>query len=140
MAKSRSSQLLVLAAVLVGLVPVVFGLIRAISTGDDVRYLWLALSAIVGSMAVMVLGRRASDSLRVSPGRAVAAVAAGATSAAATAILLGATPGPGVAIVAVAFGLCSGASAVLVISRAEGGCTDAPNRMGPALRVEPARA
>jgi membrane associated rhomboid family serine protease len=114
MAKSRRSQLFVLAAALFALVPVVFGLIRAISTGDDVRYLWLALSAILGSMAVMGLGQRASDSLRVSPRRAVAAVAAGATCAAATAILLGATAGPGVAIVAVAFGLCTGASAVLI--------------------------
>jgi len=114
MAKLRRSQLFVLAAVLAALLPVAFGLIRAISTGDDVRYLWLALSAIAGSMAIMGLGLRASDSVRLSPWHAVAAVAAGATSAAATAVFLGATAGPGVAIVAVAFGLCTGASAVFV--------------------------
>jgi hypothetical protein len=110
---STRRTLLLLAALILGAVPAIFGLIRAITTGDDVRYLWLAASAMLGSLAVMVLGHGTSGPAQVSPGRAVGAIAAGAACAAATAIFLGATAGPGVAIVALAFGLCTGLSAVL---------------------------
>ena len=98
---------------LVAAVPVVFGLVRAIRTGDDFRYLWLAAAANLGSLVVTLPWYRASGPGRISPGRVVSAFAAGAAGAAATAILLGATAGPGVAIVAAAFGLCTGTSAVL---------------------------
>ena len=54
--ESRRHHLLLLVAVLLAAVPVLFGFVRAINTGDDFRYLWLAASAIVGSLAVMVLG------------------------------------------------------------------------------------
>jgi hypothetical protein len=109
----RRRPLLVIAAVLAA-VPGVFGLVRAVSTGDDFRYLWLAAAAMIGStVAVRVFGYRAPGAARVTPGRVVAAVATGAGCAAATAIFMGATAGPGVAIVAVAFGLCTGVSAVL---------------------------
>ena len=110
---SQRRNLLLLAAVLLSAVPVLFGFVRAINTGDDFRYLWLAASAIVGSLAVMVPGNRVPSPARVSLGRAVGAVAAGAGCAAATAIFLGATAGPGVAIVAGAFGLCTGTSMAL---------------------------
>jgi hypothetical protein len=113
MPSTRRRRLLRIASVLAAAVPVTFGLIRAVSTGDDVRYLWLAVAAILGSMVVMHVGRGASDPAHISVRRALAAVVAGAVSAAATAILMGATAGPGVAIVAVAFGLCTGTSAVL---------------------------
>ena len=90
-----------------------FGLIRAISTGTDVRYLWLAGAALVGSAAVMVLKPDRAEPVRVSVGRALSAVAAGAACAAAASLLQGATAGPGVAIVAIGFGFCTGAGAVL---------------------------
>ena len=111
---SRRHQLLLLVAVPLAAAPVIFGCVRAINTGDDFRYLWLAAAAILGSLVVMVPGYGASGPARVSPGRAASAVAAGAACAAAAAISLGATAGPGVAIVAVAFGLCTGTSAVLL--------------------------
>jgi hypothetical protein len=110
---TQRHHLLRLLAVLVGAVPVVFGIVRAIRTGDDFRYLWLAGASILGSLAVMAFPYRASGSSRVSVARAAAAVATGAACAAATAVLLGATPGLGVAIVAVAFGLCTGTGAVI---------------------------
>ena len=108
----RRRRLLLLASVVLAAVPVTFGLIRAVSTGDDVRYLWLAGAAILGSMVVMPLGLGASDPAQVSLRRALAAVAAGTLCAGATALILGATAGPGVAIVALAFGLCTGTSAL----------------------------
>ena len=111
---SRRYQLLLLVALLFAAAPMIFGVVRAINTGDDFRYLWLAAAAILGSAVVMVPGYVASGAAQVSPGRAAGAVAAGAACAAAAATLLGATPGPGVAIVAVAFGLCTGTSAVLL--------------------------
>jgi hypothetical protein len=107
------SRLLIVGSVLLAAVPLAFGVIRAVSTGDDVRYLWLAGAAILGSMAAMRSGRGASGPAHVSLGRAVGAVAAGSAAAAAAALLMGTTAGPGLAIVAVSFGLCTGASAVL---------------------------
>ena len=59
-------------AVLLAAVPVLFGFVRAINTGDDFRYLWLAASAIAGSLAVMVSGYRAPGPARpVSPSACV---------------------------------------------------------------------
>jgi len=103
---------LLLVSVLLAAVPVMFGVIRAVSTGSDVRYLWLAGAAILGSMLTMRLTRGSADPGRVSLPRALAATAAGALCATATAVSLGATVGAGVAIVALAFGLCTGASAI----------------------------
>ena len=107
----RRRRLLLLASALFAAVPVAFGLIRAARTGDDVRYLWLAGAAIIGSMVVMPPGRGARPA-RVPVRRALGSVAAGSLCAAATAVLMGATAGPGVAIVASAFGLCTGTSAL----------------------------
>jgi len=105
--------MLLVVAVLLALVPVLFGIVRAASTGDDFRYLWLAAAANLGSLAVMVPAYRGPGSRRVSLGLLLGAMASGAGCAAATAILLGATAGPGVAIVAGGFGLCTGTSAVM---------------------------
>jgi hypothetical protein len=107
------SRLLIVGSVLLAAVPLAFGVIRAVSTGDDVRYIWLAGAAILGSTAAMRSGRAASGPAHVSLGRAMGAVAAGSVSAAAAALLIGTTAGPGLAIVAVSFGLCTGASVVL---------------------------
>jgi hypothetical protein len=115
MPSARRRKFLLLASVLVGVVPVLFGLVRAINTGDDVRYLWLAGAALLGSLAAVRLGRSSLPPLHVPVMRTVAAVAAGAVCAAASAMFLGATAGPGLAIVALGFGLCTGISAVLAL-------------------------
>ena len=39
-----------IAAILLLALPVAFGIIRVVNTGDDVRYLWLAAAAILGSL------------------------------------------------------------------------------------------
>jgi hypothetical protein len=94
-------------------VPVAFGIIRAVTARGDVRYLWLAAAAIVGSMVVLGLSGKPDGSAAAWILRATMSVTAGALCAAATALLLGGRAGPGVAIVAASFGLCSGASAML---------------------------
>ena len=108
--QSSRRRVLFLAAVLLGAVPVIFGVIRAATTGNDFRYIWLAGAAIVGSMLVLPPRRRAGH---LSLWRACGTVAAGAVSAAAVAILTGAKAGPGIAIVASGFGFCTGTSGVL---------------------------
>ena len=108
MTDSRRRQLFLAASVVLSVVPFAFGVIRAVSTGADRRYLWLAGAAILGSMGVVRLMRGASGGSLVLFRRALAAVAAGAISAGVTAILMGARAGPGVAVVAIAFGLCTG--------------------------------
>jgi hypothetical protein len=92
--------------------PVAFGVIRALATGNDFRYLWLAGAAIAGSMAVAVVG---GTPIRgpFPIGRTLLAVVAGAVCATAVALLMGTKAGLGIAVVAVSFGLCSGAGAVL---------------------------
>ena len=93
--------------------PVGFGLIRAVNTGDDWRYLWMAAAAFFAAIAVTTLGRGTAGPAHVSLGRAFAAVAAGTGSVAATGVFLGATAVSGIAIVSFAFGMCNGVSAVL---------------------------
>jgi hypothetical protein len=112
MPASRRRLPLMLAAAFFAALPVAFGLIRAVSTGTDVRYLWLAGAATAGSALVMALMRRPS-SFRLTAVRTLAAVAAGTACAAATALLMGTRAGPGLAVVAVSFGLCTGAGVTL---------------------------
>ena len=111
----RTRSWLLLAAIVAAAVPVAFGGIRAVTTGDDVRYLWMAAAAILGSMAVAA--RRGSDAIptNVTFGRGVSAVACGTLCAAVTGVLQGARSVPGVAIVALAFGVCTGTSAVFAM-------------------------
>ena len=97
-------------------VPFAFAGIRLLATGDDARYLWMAVVSTL--CAAAVLGRPASPSvpshLRI--GVAVITAAAGAATAA---IVLGATAGSGIAIVAGAFGICSAlGTGLLLRSRA----------------------
>jgi hypothetical protein len=98
------------------LIPVLFGLIRAVNTGDDVRYLWLAGASILGSwLAAVPAGRGSPDRPNLWL-RGLIAVATGALCAALTAVLLlGASAGPGIAIVAISFGLCTGTSTIFAM-------------------------
>ena len=45
--------------------PVGFGVIRAIRSGDDLRYLWLAIAALLGAAVVMAVGKARSQKLNV---------------------------------------------------------------------------
>jgi hypothetical protein len=111
----RRRPWLLLAAALAAAVPVAFGGIRAGTTGDDVRYLWMAGAAILGSLAVVPWRSRVAPASTVPIGRAMTAIASGTACAAAMAVFQGARSVPGVAIVALSFGLCTGASAMFAI-------------------------
>jgi hypothetical protein len=112
MPDGQRRRLLLVGAVLLALIPVLFGLIRALNTGWDVRYLWLAGASLLGSrIAARPLGRGSADRPYVLL-RTVLAVILGALCAAVTAVMLGTSVGPGVANVAMSFGFCTGTSAM----------------------------
>ena len=94
-------------------VPFAFALVRAVTTGRDVRYFWVALAALLGATVVIVAGRaRASRPMAaVAPAAAVFVVAT--VLAVLAALLIGTTFGPGVVVVASAFGFCFAVAAAL---------------------------
>ena len=110
--RSPRQRVLYLAAILFALVPFAFGLTRALTTGTDVRYLWVALASFIGAAEVVAFGmRRAKTSLSLAGVVLVVATLL----ASVTAYLLGARSAPAVLVVALAFGLCWAASCALYI-------------------------
>ncbi len=94
-------------------VPFAFALIRAFQTGDDLRYLWVAIAGMCGAVAtVWVAGRDgtgAKDGLVLSAVVFTVATLLGVL----TAVLLGTKLGPAVVVVGAAFGCCFAAGAAL---------------------------
>ena len=107
------SQLLRFLSIVFAALPIAFGLIRAITTGKDLRYVWLAFAALLGAAGVMALGhantRQPSARVALSAGAFVIST----LFAMSTALLLGTTFNPGMLIVATTFGLCCAASCLL---------------------------
>ena len=85
--------------------PFAFGAIRALKTGTDVRYLWVAVAAGLGALtAAQIAGR-----WRLAARALLAFLASGATGIGA-ALLLGTTLGPGILVVAASFAACFAAA------------------------------
>lgn len=91
-------------------VPFAFGLIRLVTTGDDWRYLAVALASTLGASAALMRLRPAGASTLV---RALGAGTAAAISAAVIAATVGARSGPAIAVVSIGFAVCSASGAVL---------------------------
>ena len=85
------------------LIPLAFGLIRAMTTGSDLRYLWLAL--VVGGASALTL--RYTRSARPLARVALSVVVSG-LSGVACALAQGAASLPAVAVVVAGFAVCSG--------------------------------
>jgi bacteriorhodopsin len=98
--------------VLLTVVPFAFAGIRFATTGTDLRYLWMAIASTLCAAGFLL---RSTPRTAPSPARTGLALLASATSAAAIAIMLGATAGLGIAIVALAFGLSSTVGIGLVL-------------------------
>ena len=94
-------------------VPFAFALVRAVRTGSDLRYLWIAIAALGGATATMAVARRhvsgPTAAVALSAGVFVMATLLGVLAA----LLLGTTLGPGVLAVGSAFGLCFAAACLL---------------------------
>jgi hypothetical protein len=94
-------------------VPFAFASIRAIQTGDDFRYFWVAFAGLIGAAAAARAGRGSRQ-------RSIRAVALAAGSfvtatllAVIAAVLIGTRLGPGLVVVAASFGLCFAAAVLL---------------------------
>jgi hypothetical protein len=113
MRRSRQERGFQALSILFGAVPFAFALVRAVRTGYDLRYLWVALGALLGATVVLAVGRafnrRSSVTVALSAGSFVIAtlLATGA------ALLLGTRLSPGVFVVGSGFGFCCAASCVL---------------------------
>jgi hypothetical protein len=91
-------------AILFAALPFGFALIRAVNTGYDLRYLWVALASLLGATIVMKLRRNGGRAGLV---LASAAFFMSTLLAVVMALLLGTRLGPGIIVVASAFGFCS---------------------------------
>jgi hypothetical protein len=87
-------------------VPFGFASIRAVQTGYDLRYFWVAFASLLGAIATMAVGR-AHARMPIAVVALVAAVFVVATLFAVLgALLIGTTLGPGLIAVGSAFGFC----------------------------------
>jgi len=86
--------------------PFVFGLIRYLETGSDLRMLWMAAASFIGALVVWAIAKSRTDNSRSTPVFAIATLVVATLFAGFAAILLGATAGPGAWMVAFVLGLC----------------------------------
>ena len=112
MTRSPREKIIYLVSILLAIAPFVAGLLRAISTGTDLRLLWMAFASCVGAAAGLALTSRGEPTKSAlalfSIVLVVATLVAGLVG-----FLLGATAGPGVWMVAVVLGLFLAASCAL---------------------------
>jgi len=98
-------------SILFGAVPFAFALVRAVRTGDDFRYVWVAFGALLG--ATIAIAMRKADRTRTFAGLGLTAFVLATLLATAVALFLGTQFGPGVLVVGSGFGGCLAASCVL---------------------------
>jgi len=98
-------------SILFGAVPFAFALVRAIRTGDDLRYLWVAFAALLG--AAIAEAMRRAQRVRTLLRLGLTAFVLATLLATAMALLLGTQFGPGVLLVGSGYGACLAASCVL---------------------------
>ena len=88
-------------AILAAATPFAFALVRAVRTGNDLRYLWVALGSLGGAAVTTAVARRLSPALV-----ATSVFVTSTLFAVLTALLLGTKLGPGILVVASGFGVC----------------------------------
>ncbi|HET9830203.1 MAG TPA: hypothetical protein VFP91_00780 [Vicinamibacterales bacterium] len=94
--------------------PFAFAIIRALRTGDDFRYLWVALASLLSAVIVIAVGNAKPRSNRAAA-RSVAIFIVATVVAVFAASLVGARVGPGSVIVGSAFGFCYAVSCGLYV-------------------------
>jgi hypothetical protein len=96
--------------VVFAVIPFAFGLVRAVTTGSDFRYLWMAIASFVGAAAISAIGNARGPAPNVLSVWSGLAFVVAALLAAVTGVLLGARGVAGILIVSAAFGACFAAS------------------------------
>src|SRR5262245_26651907 len=91
--------------------PFLFGLLRAVMSGNDLRYLWVAAASLFGAAAFTAATHPQSHRRRIALSMGAFLVAT--LCAIAAAMLLGTRFGPGLLIVAASFGFSSAAGCTL---------------------------
>jgi peptidoglycan/LPS O-acetylase OafA/YrhL len=86
--------------------PFLFGLLRAVTTGNDLRYLWVAAAALLGAGAFTAAAREQMRRPRVAVAYSLGSFIVATLAATAAAMLLGTRFGPGLLVVASSFALC----------------------------------
>src|SRR5437867_3847327 len=115
MKRELKGQRLFALSIFVAAVPFAFALVRAVRTGNDVRYFWVALVSLLGAMATVAVGRA-----HMRRPVAVVALVAGVffiatLLAVLTASLIGTTMGLGIIAVGSGFGFCFAVGALLYV-------------------------
>ena len=113
MKRSPRGRWIVALSILFAAAPFGFALIRAIRTGYDLRYLWVALASLLGAAVVMLIGKEYIGGLHAGAALAAASFLTSTVLAVLAALLLGTTLGPGMVVVASAFGFCCAAGCLL---------------------------
>jgi len=121
------ASLLRVFAVVFAAIPFAFGMIRAIKTGADVRYVWVALAGMCGGMIATAVARGHRGELSLPALLAGVFVTSGVLAVFA-ALLLGTRLGPGILVVAATFASCFAASSLSSVlarrDRSRGRLTD----------------
>jgi hypothetical protein len=113
MKRALHSRWLFALSVFVAAVPFGFALVRAVRTGYDLRYFWVALASLFGAMVTIAVGR-AHRRRPIAIVALVAGVFVVATLLAVlVALLIGTTFGLGIIAVGSAFGFCFAVGALL---------------------------
>ena len=93
-----------LLSLLFAMAPFGFAMLRFVSTGSDLRMLWMACAAMVGAVVVVAIRKDRS------PTTSIAIFVLGTLLAGLTGYLLGATAAAGIWLVAIALAFCFAAS------------------------------
>ena len=91
--------------------PFLFGLLRAVMSGNDFRYLWVAAASLFGAAVFTAATHAPSHMRRIA--LSIGAFILSTVCATAAAILLSTRFGPGLLVVAASFGFCSAAGCTL---------------------------
>ena len=86
--------------------PFLFGLLRAVTTSNDFRYLWVATASLFGAGVFTAVARGLMRRPRVAVALSVGSFVVATLCATATGMLLGARFGPGLLVVASSFAFC----------------------------------
>ena len=113
MKRSSRELLFFVVGILMVAAPFAFGLLRGYKTGNDWRYLWVAIAAFIGSSVAIAIGRARSKASAVTIGVAVIALVVATLSAVLAAKFLTNTQSAAAWMVSLFFGFCTSVGTVL---------------------------
>src|SRR5215467_12213332 len=86
--------------------PFLFGLLRAATTGNDFRYIWVAAASLFGAAAFTAAAREQMRQPRIALAYSIGSFAVATLCATAAGVFLGTRLGAGLLVVASSFAFC----------------------------------